>query len=205
MPSTGKLQQQSEHTRARLLQAARELFFSRGYAGVSIQEICEKAGVTKGAFYHHFSGKDAVYRSLFTAHLDLYLESHGPVPPQAGARARFQMLAQCTFHLAQELGRSMMAQDMIQLLTGRASNLYREERIHTRLLDEAIAAGLREHPLRAGLARDHTVMLYACLMNGFLVKWISASEEDDARIDWEALLCEEIALLTRGPAPDQAG
>ena len=109
MPSSGKLLQQSEQTRARLLQAARELFFSRGYAGVSIQEICDKAGVTKGAFYHHFSGKDAVYRSLFTAHLDLYLESHDRLPAQAGASERFRMLAECTFHLAQELGRSMMA------------------------------------------------------------------------------------------------
>ena len=104
MPSSGKLLQQSEQTRARLLQAARELFFSRGYAGVSIQEICDKA-----AFYHHFSGKDAVYRSLFTAHLDLYLESHDRLPAQAGASERFRMLAECTFHLAQELGRSMMA------------------------------------------------------------------------------------------------
>ena len=88
---------------------------------------------------------------------------------------------------------------MIQLLTSCTSTLFQEERIHTRLLDEAIAAGLRERTLRPGLDRDHTVMLYACLMNGFLVKWISASEEDDARIDWDSLLCTEISLLTREP------
>ena len=39
-------------------------------------------------------------------------------------------------------------------------------------------------------------MLYACLMNGFLLKWVSASPEDDARIDWDALLQAEMALLT---------
>ena len=196
MQKPGKLQLQSEHTRQQLLQAARELFSTRGYADVSINEICERAGVTKGAFYHHFSGKDQVYRSLFTAHLDLYLESHYQLPPQAGAAERFLLLAQCTFHLAQELGREMITQDLVQLLTGRTSNLYHEERIHTRLLDEAISAGMASHTLRGGLDRNHTIMLYACLMNGFLLKWVSASRGDDARIDWDALLQAEMALLT---------
>jgi AcrR family transcriptional regulator len=53
----------AEATRRGLLEAARELFASEGYVDVSIDEICRRARVTKGALYHHFRDK----RDLFTA------------------------------------------------------------------------------------------------------------------------------------------
>src|SRR3954451_437584 len=53
----------AEATRRGLLEAAQELFASEGYVDVSIDEICRRARVTKGALYHHFRDK----RDLFTA------------------------------------------------------------------------------------------------------------------------------------------
>jgi AcrR family transcriptional regulator len=55
--------QYAEATRRGLLDAARELFATEGYVDVSIDEICRRARVTKGALYHHFRDK----RDLFTA------------------------------------------------------------------------------------------------------------------------------------------
>jgi AcrR family transcriptional regulator len=56
---------QSEATRRVLLKVARELFARRGYAGVSTEEIVKKAGVTRGALYHHFGGKQDLFRAVF--------------------------------------------------------------------------------------------------------------------------------------------
>jgi AcrR family transcriptional regulator len=53
-----------ESTRAVLLTAGRELFAARGYAGVATEEIVERAGVTRGALYHHFRGKDDLFRAV---------------------------------------------------------------------------------------------------------------------------------------------
>jgi AcrR family transcriptional regulator len=53
-----------EETKAQLIAIARELFTERGYAGVALQDLTEQAGVTRGALYHHFAGKDALFRAV---------------------------------------------------------------------------------------------------------------------------------------------
>ena len=46
---------------------ARERFTEQGYAATSIEDIVQRAGVAKGALYHHFSGKDALFRAVYEA------------------------------------------------------------------------------------------------------------------------------------------
>lgn len=46
--------------RLRLLEAARDLVRAQGFAATSIDQLCRAAGVTKGAFFHHFASKEAL-------------------------------------------------------------------------------------------------------------------------------------------------
>jgi TetR/AcrR family transcriptional regulator, transcriptional repressor for nem operon len=59
-------------TRDRLIQAASELIFKRGYANVGVQELCEHAGVKKGSFYHFFASK----RDLTIAALERHWQTY---------------------------------------------------------------------------------------------------------------------------------
>jgi AcrR family transcriptional regulator len=56
---------QAEATRALLLDVAREHFTQHGYAATSIDVIIQQAGVARGALYHHFSGKEALFRAVY--------------------------------------------------------------------------------------------------------------------------------------------
>ncbi|MBC7226156.1 MAG: TetR/AcrR family transcriptional regulator [Thermoflexales bacterium] len=54
----------AEETRERILAAAEECFARQGYDATGVAEICERAGVSKGAFFHHFPTKQAVFLAL---------------------------------------------------------------------------------------------------------------------------------------------
>jgi AcrR family transcriptional regulator len=57
-------QQRSEETRASILDAAVRCFALSGYDAASVDDICEEAGVSKGAFYHHFPTKQSIFLAL---------------------------------------------------------------------------------------------------------------------------------------------
>ncbi len=46
--------------RERLLQAARDIIRTKGFSATTVDELCKAAGVTKGAFFHHFENKQAL-------------------------------------------------------------------------------------------------------------------------------------------------
>jgi AcrR family transcriptional regulator len=64
-PSAMLRSQHAEATRRAVLAAARSLFGRNGYAQTSVDEIADAARVTKGAVYHHFASKEALFRAVY--------------------------------------------------------------------------------------------------------------------------------------------
>jgi AcrR family transcriptional regulator len=65
VPPPRRQADRSDQTRRALVDAARPLFAERGYAGVGTEEVVRRAGVTRGALYHHFTDKRDLFRGVF--------------------------------------------------------------------------------------------------------------------------------------------
>lgn len=60
MPRSGKPDPRRGDTRTRMLEAARDVIRRQGYADTTVDDLCRTAGLTKGAFFHHFESKEAL-------------------------------------------------------------------------------------------------------------------------------------------------
>jgi AcrR family transcriptional regulator len=78
MAVKSRREEYAEATRRALLDAAAELFSTRGYAATSIEDVVRSARVTRGALYHHFSGKRELFETVFA-------ELEGEVAGRLGA------------------------------------------------------------------------------------------------------------------------
>jgi TetR/AcrR family transcriptional repressor of nem operon len=59
-----------ETTRKRILDAAQAMILDHGFAGVSVDQLIQSLGLTKGAFFHHFKNKNDLARSLIRRYAD---------------------------------------------------------------------------------------------------------------------------------------
>jgi AcrR family transcriptional regulator len=90
--------ERSARTRTALLAAARELFAEKGFAQTGREEIAERAGVTRGALYHHFASKtdvaEAVVDDLLAELVDLVVAA-----AQRGNGVREQLQLGCRAYM----------------------------------------------------------------------------------------------------------
>ncbi|MFH9043946.1 TetR/AcrR family transcriptional regulator [Streptomyces sp. NPDC017966] len=72
--TAGRVTRRRLRTRANLLEAAFSVFAAKGFGHVSIEEVCEAAGYTRGAFYSNFAGLDELFFALYTERAELIAE-----------------------------------------------------------------------------------------------------------------------------------
>jgi AcrR family transcriptional regulator len=81
--------EEAARTERKLRKVARSLFAKHGFAGASAEEIAHAAGLTRGALYHHFGGKEGLFERVLE---DVMRELHDRLR-RAGGRAKDPLLA----------------------------------------------------------------------------------------------------------------
>ena len=152
-------------SRQKLIDAAISLIRQKGYAATSVEDLCETAGVSKGAFFHHFKSKEA----LAVASTDYWIEctdsKFAAAPYHAHGDPLERVMGYLEFRKAMLAGKlhelSCLAGTMVQEIFASHPDIARacEASIfgHAATIEKDIAAAIEWHALRpqwtaAGLA-----------------------------------------------------
>jgi AcrR family transcriptional regulator len=191
-------QQRSEETHAAILRAALAAFAASGYDEASVAAICKAAGVSKGAFYHHFPSKHALFLEL----LENWLR--GIDERLAASRRASETAATSLLHMAG------LARGIFQVADGRVpmflefwgqarldpavwaatiAPYHRYQAYFETLLREGIADGsLREIDPATG-ARAIVALAVGLMLQGLL---------DPSGADWGSVTEASVRLLLEG-------
>lgn len=92
------------NARIRLLEAARDIIRTKGFAATTVDDLCRAADVTKGAFFHHFAGKDALGVAAADYWAETTTDFFAAAPYHAPADPLDRILAYVAFRKAIILG-----------------------------------------------------------------------------------------------------
>ncbi|MEU9804658.1 TetR/AcrR family transcriptional regulator [Mycobacterium sp. NPDC050853] len=107
-----------EVRRTELLDLAMSLFLERGYEKVSLNDLIATSGISKGAFYHYFSSKEALVAALVERSADQAFEALGPVftEPGKGALERLNAGLRASYEVKMALGAPESIAAMVSML-----------------------------------------------------------------------------------------
>lgn len=170
-------------TRDRIIDAAIDVFARKGYHGAGVEDIVEASGTSKGAFYHYFAGKQAIFLTLMdtlAAAVEQGVES--AIATEQGAMAKVEAALRVVVETA--AGQRALAKILLVEAVG-LGPAFEEKRleIHRRFasviqrhLDRAIAEGDIPEQDTALAARA-----WFGALNEIISQWLLSGEEPLAR------------------------
>ncbi|WP_439502748.1 TetR/AcrR family transcriptional regulator [Aminobacter ciceronei] len=139
----------TEATRGDLIAAARRLFTEKSYAETSTPEIVAAAGVTRGALYHHFSDKQALFAAVVEQEAHAVAEEiERAAPVSLGAREALLVGTEAYLRAMQMPGRTRLLLLDGPAVLGRPGMDAIDDRHGNRTLREGLAATMRAGAMR---------------------------------------------------------
>lgn len=189
----------TEATRADLIAAARKLFIEKSYAETGTPEIVAAAGVTRGALYHHFADKQALFAAVVEQEAEaVAAEIDRASPPSLFARDALIAGSDAYLNAMRLPGRTRLLLLDGPAVLGRAAMDMIDKRHGNRSLREGLVAAMRANTMTRLPVDALTALLAAAFDRAALAVEAGASAED-----YRAVLMALIDGLS--PALPQAG
>jgi len=192
-PRTG-----GEETREAILRAAEESFARFGYDATGVAEICRRAGVTKGAFYHHFPSKQAVFLELLDRWLNRLDEQFARI--RAEARTVPEGLLRMVGMLQQVFQEGSGRLPMFLEYWNKAAHdpAIWQATIAPYRRYRAFFAGLVEAGIAEGTIRSVDPQMVAGILVSLAVGVVMQGMMDPHGADWQGVAYEGMQILLEG-------
>ena len=199
MDYSERRRRQGERTEQAILNSAITLMRERGFGKVSVRDICAHAGITTGAFYHHFRSKDELLSRGLTP-MNCYLEAEMAGHEQDPPAERLKRILHTYASFMEGIGRELAARYYQQRLAGAGLRSIDEDR-HTL---KAILGCFREAWDKWELSSEFTPEWVArfCYAHfrGVVIDWVLSEQSDESltkRMEDEYRFFAQRLALTR--------
>ena len=164
-------QAQARQTERNILQAALTLMRERGFDKVSIRDICKQAGITTGAFYHHFPSKESLLNKGF-APLDDYMEAalRGHEADEPAERLGHILSAYARF--MEEKGGELTGRYYVRRITDPTTQSMDSSRYTLRAMVECFRQAQREGILASGRSPEWVADFCYRHFRGVVIDWV---------------------------------
>ena len=164
-------QAQARQTERNILQAALTLMRERGFDKVSIRDICKQAGITTGAFYHHFPSKESLLNKGF-APLDDYMEAalRGHEADEPAERLGHILSAYARF--MEEEGGELTGRYYVRRITDPTTQSMDSSRYTLRAMVECVRQAQREGILASGRSPEWVADFCYRHFRGVVIDWV---------------------------------
>lgn len=164
-------QLQAQDTRRAILAAAAQLSRQGRFDKMTVRDVCAAAGVTTGAFYHHFSSKEDLLKQGFTSvdvFLEKALEPYRDLPPLD----RLEALARLYARFMEEQGWETISLYYSRRLLSPEADPMDPDRYTLRTMRECLTALAQDGILSPALSPEWTADFFFRHFRGTVIDWV---------------------------------
>ena len=157
----------------RIIDCAWELFYKKGYANTTIDEIIEKAGTSKGGFYYYFKKKDDLLNSLYVIFDREYEKFYTKLDKSQNAIVQLELVSQyVSYFIDANVSYELLTSLYISQLAERKQDAFLSpDRYYFRMIKEIMERGQERGEIRSDIDSydlAHHIML---LERGIFINW----------------------------------
>jgi AcrR family transcriptional regulator len=173
-------------TKQTLIDSASQLFLKYGVNKVTIDDICNNCGLTKGSFYHYFPSKNYIVAFSINAGLDNHIEENYIHNENLSVIEEFTHFNLCTFDYFYKIGKELTGLSFVSMI-----NTYTDVHIEGRSYVDILTSIVKKAKSELFIANMNDEEAYhhcSSIITGILMEWCIKNEKLNDSIDWKKLI-----------------
>ena len=160
-------------TKSRIVKAAWNLFYKKGYEQTTVEDIINASRTSKGTFYHYFKGKESLLNSLSYLFDEKYEELSASIDPDMSAYDKLLYLNHELFYMIEtSVDISLLAfLYSSQLVTKDKKSLADSKRFYFKWITEILEDGLKSGEFKNTSTAKELMKIYAMYERAILYDW----------------------------------
>lgn len=161
---------QTNNTKTKILETARKLAMKDGYSDLKVRDVCKHAGISIGAFYHHFKSKEALMNESFMIYDETLLsnlENYNKKDPLSALKSILMDQTSFVIHLPSKL----IIEYYKNILSSDKKDAVNTKRTYYKAVYDFVDAGQKQDLLTSNYSTRYITEFFIKFVRGNIIDW----------------------------------